>query len=97
MTDKEIVEPEIISFCKRCRAPKVADREYCCYCVGRHEVKNRPLRVRVAYRLMPAQLKLWFVFHLGHDKQYAQLIPEHLRKGDWRNIEAINRPSEIKK
>lgn len=84
-------EPEIISFCKQCRAPKVVDREYCCYCVGRYEVKNSSLRVRMVYRLLPAQWKLWFVFWLGYSKHVA-LIPEHLRVGDWRNIEAINRP-----
>lgn len=87
-----ITEPEIISFCKRCRAPKVADREYCCYCVGRHGLKNNPFRVRVAYRLLPSQWKLWFVFWSGYSKHVAS-IPEHLREGEWRNIEAINRPS----
>lgn len=90
MREEEI---EIISFCKQCRAPKVVDREYCCYCVGRHEVKNSSFRVRMAYRLLPSQWRRMFVYHLGHDKQYAQLIPEHLRVGDWRDIEAINRPS----
>ena len=82
---------EIISFCKECRAPK-ADKEYCCYCVGRYLMKNNPLRVRVAYRLLPAQWKLWFVFWLGHG-QHVALIPEHLKVGDWRDVEAINRPS----
>lgn len=89
--NKEI--PEIL-FCKQCRAPKASDREYCCYCVGRHEVKNGSLRTRMAFRLMPSPLKQWFVFHLGRDKQYAQLIPEHLREGEWLNIEEINAPRE---
>ena len=93
MTDKDMVEPKVL-FCKRCRAPKVDGREYCCYCVGRHELKRRSFRTRIAYRLLPSQTKHWFVFHLGYERQYEQLIPEHLWATEWLDIEEINRPLE---
>ena len=91
--DKEIVEPKIL-FCKQCRGIKVDDREYCSYCVGRHEVENSSFRVRLACRLLPSQMRYWFVFHLGYERQYEQLIPEHLREGKWLDIEQINAPIE---
>jgi len=89
MKDKEIIEPKIL-FCKQCRGFKVSDREYCCYCVGRDEVKNSSFRTRFACWLLPSQRKYWFIFHVGYDKQYKQLIPEHLRKAEWLDIEGIN-------
>lgn len=87
-------EPKIL-FCKQCRAPKVSDREYCCYCVGRYFLKKEPFRIRLAYRFLSQQWKLSFVFYIGYEKQYAQLIPEYLREGVWLNIQEINRPIEV--
>jgi len=87
-------EPDIL-FCRQCRAPKVGDREYCCYCVGRYFLEKEPFRVRLAYRLLPSQWKLSFAYWVGHEKQYPSLIPEHLREGEWRDIEGINRPIEV--
>jgi hypothetical protein len=91
MTDKKIVEPKVL-FCKQCMGVKVRDREYCCYCVGRHEVKNRPLRVRFACWLLPHQLKMWFIFHIGYERQYKQLIPEHLWVAEWLTMGQVNAP-----
>lgn len=84
MTDKKIVEPKVL-FCKQCMGVKVSDREYCCYCVGRHEVKNSSLRIRFACWLLPHQRKAWFIFHLGYHRHEA-LIPEDLKKAEWFNM-----------
>ena len=81
--------------CRQCRAPKVDDRKYCSYCVGRDAVKCSPFRVRLAYKLLPAQWKQWFVFYSGYEKKYDELIPEHLREGDWITIAEANRPRPI--
>jgi len=76
-------------FCKDCRAPKVDDRKYCSYCVGRHDLKKCSFRVRMAYKLLPSQWKYWFVFHMGYEKEYDVVIPEHLRKGEWVTIDNL--------
>lgn len=82
-------------FCKQCRGIKADDREYCCYCVGMHEVNSSPVRVRVALRILPNPWRTWFVFCLGYGKRYKELIPEHLRNAEWLDIEEINKPPKM--
>lgn len=84
---------EEILFCKQCRAPKYVKRDYCCYCVGRYFIAKDTFRNRLAYRFMSPQKKSWYAFQTGLAKQYPSLIPEHLRKGEWLDIEEINRPT----
>ena len=91
--DKKIVEPKLL-FCKQCRGIKVSNRKYCCYCVGRDEIKNSSFRVRIAYKFFPSSWKYWFIFHLGYDR-HEVLIPEHLREAEWLDIEQINAPIEV--